>query len=696
MVAIRRTTALLMTLVLAFALTLTTDFTLDDGIAAATDSRVEAAANDNIPWTLPTRPPKCTSKQITAGTVAECLVANYNSPEVNGWPTPPFPSDPAADSDVGVLPLADWNFAGWGYNASPALTDWEALLVGNQSTIGRVKSNQLRSLPDALPLFEGFIRDIVAGGYKLTDVATYSFRCTSGSGKSCKGLTRDSLSNHTWGLAIDMNSGTNPETTYLGIDGASACATPITTDIPMWVVRAAEKWGLYWGGYGWSSGCDSPDQMKASAGRDATHFEFRGTPAQARAIAAVNFGGACLATVDDTGASLPRCLAQGDIPGTGWRVVIDTKAPKGATAALVNIAMTDARAAGYVTAESCSTAPPGPRSTANGNTAQGQTVANLAVVPLDSAGRFCLYRSQPMHTIVDVQGFFVPATSAGSTATLYNPVAPQRVMDTRATPFCNADGSCVEHGPAAAGAEVAVTMPMVPTGAVAVLANLAVTEPGAAGYLTADSCTALVPGPQSHASANFGLGETIANLSVIPVTPSAPGAQFCMFSTAQTHTVVDVQGYFAPPTPAGLAFTLLPTQRLVDTRGCWSDAATGLQQCAQINPAGSVIRLRAPTGATAVLINLALTDASADGFATAEACTLLQGTPEQSNGNVTRGRTAANLAVVAVDPDGTFCVRVSAPMHVIVDLQGMFSPGGPLMFVPLPPVRRSDTRMPGG
>ncbi len=33
----------------------------------------------------------------------------------------------------------------------------------------------------------------------------------------------------------------------------------MTTDIPRWVVQTAEKWGLYWGGYGWNSGCMSPE-----------------------------------------------------------------------------------------------------------------------------------------------------------------------------------------------------------------------------------------------------------------------------------------------------------------------------------------------------------------------------------------------------------------------------------------------------
>jgi hypothetical protein len=156
-----------------------------------------------------------------------------------------------------------------------------------------------------------------------------------------------------------------------------------------------------------------------------------------------------------------------------------------------------------------------------------------------------------------------------------------------------------------------------------------------------------------------------------------------------------VQGYFAPVSPTGWGYSAVPTQRLLDTRSCWSDPVDGAHRCAQINDTNSIIRLKAPTGASAVLINLTLTDAAANGHATAVPCSLAAGATGQSNGNVSVGGVAANLAVVTVDPDGTFCVRVSAPMHVVVDLQGIFSPSGELRFMPAAPTRRSDTRTPG-
>ncbi|MEZ5250366.1 MAG: peptidoglycan-binding domain-containing protein [Ilumatobacteraceae bacterium] len=93
----------------------------------------------------------------------------------------------------GPFPPTGWNWLGWGYNKSPALADWETLLVGNTSKFGPVAVNQVRSMPEAQPLFEGFLREIVARGYKINDLGTYVFRCTSNSRKSCEGLTKSSL-----------------------------------------------------------------------------------------------------------------------------------------------------------------------------------------------------------------------------------------------------------------------------------------------------------------------------------------------------------------------------------------------------------------------------------------------------------------------------------------------------------------------
>lgn len=68
-----------------------------------------------------------------------------------------------------------------------------------------------------------------------------------------------SPSNHSWGLACDLNWNDNP------------MRKPLTTDIPKWMVQLWNRFGFAWGG----AYSGTPDTM---------HLEFMGTPEQADAL----------------------------------------------------------------------------------------------------------------------------------------------------------------------------------------------------------------------------------------------------------------------------------------------------------------------------------------------------------------------------------------------------------------------------
>ncbi len=595
----------------------------------------------------------------------------------------------------GTFPPTGWKWLGWGYNASPALLDWEALLTSNAAQIGSMRPGSLRAFADALPLFEGFYAEIQANGYKITDGGTYVFRCTSSTRKDCAGLTRAALSNHAYGLASDINVAKNPQKTYYGINGASACQTPVVTDLPRWVVQTAEKWGLYWGGYGWSSGCSSPSQVKASVTRDAMHFEYDGTVDQARAILRHNVGpGACIQVVDENGVQTERCMVRTDTPAANTRIAIDTRAPAGATAALVNIATTGALHNGYITAENCAARPTGPRQWANGNVRVGRTGSATAIVALDETGRFCLFQSAAFHTVVDVQGYFLPSAIAPS-GNLFTPVTPIRALDTKSSPFCASDSTCFGWGPVAAGAEVVSTAASSLI-AVASVANITVVGPTLPGYITADSCADLLPGPQTRSNGNYSAGDiAVTNLGVVPSSTTEQGVQFCTYSSRQVDERVDVTGFFASADQGGLGYTALAPTRLVDTRECWTDPVNGVQRCGAINGPGAIVRIRAPAGASAVVVNLAAVDTRAPGLVTPSSCAVVAtGGVASPSVQALVGGTTANIAVVPVDTDGMFCVTLSSTMHLVVDLVGTFSPTGDLRFVPVSPVRLHDSRPP--
>lgn len=105
-----------------------------------------------------------------------------------------------------------------------------------------------------------------------------------------------------------------------------------------------------------------------------------------------------------------------------------------------------------------------------------------------------------------------------------------------------------------------------------------------------------------------------------------------------------------------------------------------------------------PSDAELALMNLTMTEVRdwwerGDGYITAQPCdTLYDQEQASSNGNFVKSIDVANLAVVPLGSDGTFCVYHSNFIETIVDTQGYFSPSGTLAFTPLDPKRVLDTR----
>jgi len=94
------------------------------------------------------------------------------------------------------------------------------------------------------------------------------------------------------------------------------------------------------------------------------------------------------------------------------------------------------------------------------------------------------------------------------------------------------------------------------------------------------------------------------------------------------------------------------------------------------------------------LVNLTMTGATDTGYITADKCSALTiGEQTKSNGNFQGGRDVANLSVVPVDSDGSFCIYTNAATHLIVDLQGTFSGSGALGLDIVGPTRLLDTRL---
>ena len=257
-------------------------------------------------------------------------------------------------------------------------------------------------------------------------------------------------------------------------------------------------------------------------------------------------------------------------------------------------------------------------------------------------------------------GIDAPLPNAAGSASTFVPLPPERIVDTR-------DGGASRR---AAGTTITIDMtPFVPAGATAVAVGLTTDQSDAAGFLTGYPCDR----PRGEVSnVNHAAGVPRGAMAVVPL---AADGTLCVYTHAAGHIIVDLQGAFVPGTGGAGFAPVEPSERLLDTR---------------VSGRAPTVTVPAPTGATAVAVNITATNVSSPGWLKAYPC----GTepPDVSNVNYFPGETVASLAFVPVSPAGTICVQTLVDADIIVDITGRFGGGAPLRFVPATPARMLDTR----
>jgi hypothetical protein len=319
-------------------------------------------------------------------------------------------------------------------------------------------------------------------------------------------------------------------------------------------------------------------------------------------------------------------------PSAGTTVTVDLApyVPAGTTAVAANLTAVGALATGYLTAYPCDR---GRAEVSSVNFSAGSTRGALAIVPVSAARTLCVFTSADADLLVDLQGAFV------ADGTRFAPLAPDRLLDTRAS------GRAAVHTIAA------------PSGVAAVAVTLTATRPAGGGFLTAYPCGS---SPPEVSSVNFGRGETVAGAAIVP---TGSGGAICVSTDADVDVIVDVTGTFS--TAGGLRFVPAEPTRTYDTR-------TGIGGWTPIHGTDQVTDVRvAPPGAAAVTGTIALVGPTATAYATAFGCGPL---PPTSSVNAERGDLLANAVNVGVDPAGRLCVLASAATHVLFDTTGFWVP----------------------
>ncbi len=242
----------------------------------------------------------------------------------------------------------------------------------------------------------------------------------------------------------------------------------------------------------------------------------------------------------------------------------------------------------------------------------------------------------------------------------------------------------------------------IPADATAVTGNITVVpQYSAGGYLTLFPSNAAQP---VVANSNFKPNEVTNNVFTVGLGP-ADGA-FKIFASATTDVIVDVTGYFAPPSPTGLYFhPLNEPVRLVETR-----TLPGLTGCIKPGapfPAGAtLVQGRSPVAAPCnvipdtaqVLVGNATTIfPSAGGFLTIYSSDAIR--PLAANSNFAGGDVINGPFAVKLGADGKFNVFTPAATELVIDILGYYSAdavdanGAGLLFTILPkPIRELETR----
>ncbi len=309
----------------------------------------------------------------------------------------------------------------------------------------------------------------------------------------------------------------------------------------------------------------------------------------------------------------------------------------------------------------------------------------------------------------DAYSFDVAATNAmgtgptGSALSVLLPgpfhaLPPGRICDTRPTAISGITDQCSGRtlGQGSTLIVQATGMGGVPQGATAVVANITVTNPTSQSYLTAWPAGSPRP-PTSNL--NYSVGQTVPNLTTVPL--SATGAIDVYNAAGTVDVIVDVTGYYGPGTVSspGVGFTPLAPARVCDTRPTavsgLTDACTGKSLGAGANPRTLIVQVAGnggvPTGATAVVANITVTNPSTSSFLTAYP----DGTtrPLASNLNFISRQTVPNRVIVPLSASGAIDIYNSnGSVDVIVDVTGYYSSSSTGMFEAVAPARICDTR----
>ena len=329
--------------------------------------------------------------------------------------------------------------------------------------------------------------------------------------------------------------------------------------------------------------------------------------------------------------------------------------PAAAQAYSLNIAVVPSGPLGYLTVWPAGMEQP---IVATLNSYDGRVKSNAAIVPAGVGGAISIYATNTTNVVLDINGYFAPASA--STLAFY-PLTPCRVADTR-NPAGDLGGPYLKGlAPGRAFPILEATACAIPSKAQAYSLNFTAVPHGPLGYLTVWPTGRDQP---VVATLNAPTGTVTANAAI---ATAGQGGNISVFATNDTDLVIDINGYFAPLGPGGMALYPVTPCRVLDTR------LTGGLFTGQLNPPVNVVG--APCGvssaARAFVLNAVVVPKGFFGYLTLWPDGASQ--PVVATLNAYDGAVTSNMAIVPTT-NGRIDAFATHPTQLILDSFSYFGP----------------------
>ena len=330
--------------------------------------------------------------------------------------------------------------------------------------------------------------------------------------------------------------------------------------------------------------------------------------------------------------------------------------PAGATGAILNVTVTNTTDSGYLEAYPQGATQP---TASNLNWTMGETVANRVLVSLSATGMITLYNhTGNTDVIVDVSGYFTNGTATlPSNASLYSPITPARLVDTRVSGGTLSAGSIDTVQLAGSGG--------IPSTATAGVLNVTAVNTTAASFFTVYPSTSSRP---TASDVNWLAGQIVPNLTV--ATLGTTGAVDVYNHAGSADLVIDAFGYFSPFVAPPISVTANPAS-LTDqtTLAVGTSAANTESQITATVPK--------PSGSTATSDQVMFTEAgtACGGFGTSGTptasivVTITYSTGDTAVTQYNSGTTTGSCVITATEANGgnaaTTTVTQVAPVNTV-------------------------------